>query len=215
MKWIYRLEYKYGRYALENLMFYIVAGMGVVFVMEYILPFFNINVSLYSLLYFDMDLIKQGQVWRIISFVFLYPDSFVLLMALAIYFYYFIGKSLENAWGSFKFDAYYLIGVIATIIGGIIMGTTTNYYLNLSLFFAFAVLFPDEQFMLFFIIPIKAKYFAYVDAVFFIIELIVAPWAYKIALLISIANFFLFFHDEFANRAKLFITHIKSKRNYK
>lgn len=215
MKWFYKLEYKYSKYAIENLMYYITGGMAVVFIMEMLLPMFGINIDLYDLLSFDASLIMQGEVWRVISFIFLYPDSILILMVLAIYFYYFIGKSLEGAWGSFKYCAYYLVGILATIISGFIMGYTTNQYLNLSLFFAFAVLFPDEQFMLFFIIPVKAKYLAYVDAAFFIVQLILVPWPYKIALIVSVANFLLFFYGDFANRIKTFITHMKSKRNFK
>lgn len=214
MKWIYKLEYKYGRRAIENLMYYIVGGMAVVFIMEILLVSTGRISSLSGLLSFDRDLILQGQVWRIISFIFLPPNSSTLFMVFALYLYYMIGTSLEHTWGSFRFNVYYFMGVICTIICGFITGHTTNVYLNMSLFFAFAVLFPDYKLMLFFVLPIKIKYLALLDAVFFVISLITVPWAYKIALLVAIGNFFLFFWEDFINKLKITITHIKSKRNF-
>lgn len=215
MKWIYKLEYKYGRRAIENLMYYIVGGMAVIFVMDIILANAGIVNSLYSLLTFDRELIFKGQLWRIISFIFLPPDSSILFIVFALYFYYFIGTSLESAWSSFRFNVYYFTGVICTIIFGLITGYTTNTYLNMSLFFAFAMLFPDNKVMLFFILPIKIKYLALLDAVFFVIELIVAPISYKIALLVSIGNFLLFFAEDFIRKIKQTVMHIRSKRNYR
>ena len=214
MKWIYKLEYKYGRRAIENLMYYIVGGMAVVFIMEILLVSTGRISSLSGLLSFDRDLILQGQVWRIISFIFLPPNSSTLFMVFALYLYYMIGTSLEHTWGSFRFNVYYFMGVICTIICGFITGHTTNVYLNMSLFFACAVLFPDYKLMLFFVLPIKIKYLALLDAVFFVISLITVPWAYKIALLVAIGNFFLFFWEDFINKLKITITHIKSKRNF-
>ena len=215
MKWIYKFEYKYGRKAIENLMYYIVGGMAVVFVMDIILSNTGRVSSLYELLTFDRDLIFSGQVWRIISFIFLPPDSSMLFIVFALYFYYMIGTSLENAWSSFRFNVYYFTGIICTIIFGFVTGYTTNMYLNMSLFFAFAMLFPDYKVLLFFVLPVKIKYLAYIDAVFFIIELIIAPWAYKIALLVAIGNFLLFFMEDFIKKAKDSIAYIKSKYNYK
>lgn len=215
MKWIYKLEYKYGRQAIENLMYYIVGGMAVIFVMDIILANAGIVNSLYSLLTFDRALIFKGQLWRIISFIFLPPDSSLLFIVFALYFYYFIGTSLESAWSSFRFNAYYFTGVICTIIFGLITGYTTNTYLNMSLFFAFAVLFPDNKVTLFFILPIKVKYLALLDAVFFIIELIVVPISYKIALLVAIGNFLLFFAEDFARKIKQTVMHIRSKHKYR
>lgn len=215
MKWLYKLEYKYGRKAIENLMYYIVGGMAVVFIMDILLVSSGRISSLTALLNFDRSLIMQGQVWRVISFIFLPPDSSIIFIIFSLYFYYLIGTSLENAWSSFRFNVYYLFGVIGTIIFGFITGYATNIYLNMSLFFAFAMLFPDFEVRIFFILPVKIKYLAYIDAAFFIVSLILEPWAYKVALLVSLANFLLFFWDDFISRAKMTITHIKSRRNFR
>ncbi len=214
-KLLYRLEYKYSRYAIENLMYYIVGGMAVIFVMDIILSMTGIVSSLYNLLTFDTDMILKGQVWRGISFIFLYPDSSIYFMIFSLYFYYFIGTALENVWGSFRFGAYYFIGVICTIISGLIFGATTNYYLNMSLFFAFATLFPDHELMLFFFIPVKVKYLAYIDLAFFIVSFILNPLTSKVAILVAVGNYLIFFAPELTSRIKEKITHIKSKRNFR
>ena len=214
MKWIYKLEYKYGRYAIENLMYYIIGGMAVVFIMDIILSASGRAINLYALLAFDRNLIFHGQIWRLISFIFLPPNSSPVFMIFALYLYYLMGSSLEQAWSSFRFNAYYFTGIICTIVFGLITGYTTNVYLNMSLFFAFAMLFPDFQLMIFFILPVKVKYLAMLDAVGFIISLLVSPFYAKVALLVAVGNFLLFFWDDFINRIKLSATHIKSKRNF-
>lgn len=215
MKWLYKLDYKYGRYAINNIMYYITAGMIVTYILDIVLPRAGIIDSIYGALYFNWHLIMQGQVWRLITFIFLYPGSNMFSTIISLYFYYYIGTSLEQAWGSFRFNAYYLFGIICTIISGAVMGITTNEYLNLSLFFAYATLMPDTVFSLFFILPIKVKYLAYLDAAFFIVSLITVSWGYKIALLVAIGNYFLFFSEDFINRIKMTITHIKAKRNFR
>ncbi len=90
----------------------------------------------------------------------------MFFIAFSLYFYYLIGTALEREWGSFWFDVYYFCGAIGTVIAGFITGSATNYYLNMSLFFAFAALYPNFQVLLFFFIPIKIKWLAYVDAAF-------------------------------------------------
>ena len=220
MKWLFRLDYKYVRYALQNLMYYIVGGMAVMFVMNIVLTAngtFDIEngESLYALLSFDRALIMQGQVWRLISFIFLPPESSTLFMVFALYFYYHIGTSLEASWSSFRFNAYYLIGVIGTIIFGFVTGYTTNFYLNMSLFFAYAMLFPEEKLMLFFFIPVKIKYLALLDAAFFVLSFITAFLPYKVALLVAVGNFLLFFWDDMINFIKTSYSNYKVRKSFR
>ena len=137
MKLLDRWSYKYGRYAIENLMIYIVIGMAIVFASDFLLlP--QIGVSLSSLLAFDRAAILSGQIWRIVTFIFIPPDSSMLFILFSLYFYWLTGGGLESAWGAFKFNIYYLVGILGTIIAGMLTGYATNYYLNMSLFFAFA-----------------------------------------------------------------------------
>lgn len=192
-----RLQRKFGRYAISNLMYYIVGGMAIVFVMDLIvLP--ASNFSLTYALAFDRDAIFHGQIWRIITFVLIPPDSSIIFIVFSLYFYWLIGTGLENQWGSFRFNVYYLCGVVCTVIVGLITGYATNYYLNMSLFLAFAIIYPDFQVLLFFCIPVKIKYLALVDVLLLAVSFYYASWAGRIALIVAVGNVILFFwHDCF------------------
>jgi membrane associated rhomboid family serine protease len=158
----------------------------------------------------------QGQVWRLITFIFLPPgNDMILWVLLALYFYYFIGNSLENVWGRTRFTMYYLFGVIGTIIAALISGYGTNMYLNLSMFLAFAALFPDYQIMLFFVLPIKIKYLAYLDAALLLLSFIAGGWVERAAILASLANLLLFFGDNFINWVKDWKRYGKNRLNFR
>jgi membrane associated rhomboid family serine protease len=200
MNWFYRLRQRF-RFGIDNLMIYITVTMLAVYLADLLL-----NVKLIDYLNFDRELIFQGQIWRVITFIFIPPDTTIIFVLFSLYFYYFIGSTLEQAWGTSQFTFYYLCGAIGTIIAGMITGTSGNSYLNLSLFFAFAQLFPETQVLLFFIIPVKIKWLAYLDwalfAISFIGALIILDFATCASILVSILNFFLFFGPDFINRIK-------------
>ena len=81
-------------------------------------------------------------------------------------------------------------------------------YVNLSMFFAFAMLYPDTQFLVFFIIPVKVKWLAWIDAAFFALSVLSSLVRLDIAgallPLVALLNFFVFFwtniSDEIAYR---------------
>lgn len=178
------------------------------------LLFYPVNhISLSSLLAFDRSAILRGQIWRIVTFVFIPPNSSPFFIFLSLYFYWLIGSSLENQWGAFRFNVFYLCGVIGTMLFGFITGYATNYYLNLSLFFAFALIFPDFQLMLFFILPVKVKYLALLDAIGFFWMLLTAGWPQKIALLVAIGNILLFFWKDFKNNINNWYRRYKFRRD--
>lgn len=213
MQWLNKLERKFGKYAIPNLMTIFIFGMGLVFLLDTFTaanPDYEYYLS--DLLYFDRELVMQGQVWRLVTFLFLPPASSPLFAVFALYFYWMIGRTLENQWGSFRFNVYYFIGVIGTLIGGIIMGATTNTYLNLSLFLAFAVLFPDFEVMLFFILPIKIKYLGMLDGALLLFALITSSLPDKVAIIASVLNFILFFGKDFIQRIKAFIRRKKYQK---
>ena len=189
-------QLKYSRYAPQNLMMYIVGAMALVYIADYILAP-TVGFSLSRLFMFTRSEVLAGQIWRGFTFTFLPPNSSLLFIVFSLYFYYLIGTALEREWGSFWFDIYYLCGVIGTIAAGFITGSATNYYLNMSLFFAFAALYPNFQVMLFFFLPIKIKWLAYLDAAFFLVNFLVGSWPVRAAILASLFNFFLFFGPSF------------------
>ena len=195
---------KNPRFGISKLMLWIVLTSALV----YILMLADFTVSY---LIFHPGLIMRGEVWRLITWIFLPTNStggmgpFFTLVAL--YFYYFIGSTLEREWGKAKFTIYYIFGVLLHIVYGFIVYYAFGQlvfifpmYLNLSMFFAFAVLFPDFTVRLFFIIPIKIKWMALINGAFFVYALIegLVMGLYIIALLplVAILNFVLICGEE-------------------
>ncbi|NLM76500.1 MAG: rhomboid family intramembrane serine protease [Ruminococcaceae bacterium] len=192
LDWLAR---KLDRIAIRGLMKYIVISMGAVFVLDIVF-----TGQLSSLLLFSKVAILSGQIWRLLTFIFLPPGASLLFILFALYFYYMIGEALESAWGTARFNLFYLVGIASTIVAGMITGYATNQYLNLSLFFAFAILYPEVELRLFMILPVKVKWLAWVNAAFFLYMLVISSWPQRIALLISLANIALFFWPDLYNR---------------
>ena len=169
MNWMNKLERKFGKHAIPNLMFYIVVLYAFGFLLNMLAPGFYSNY-----LSLNMYAVFQGQVWRLITFIIQPPNTNLLFVVFTLYLYYMIGQHLEYHWGAFRFNLYFFMGVLLHIIAALLvyliwdvslpMGT---YYLNMSLFFAYAALYPNQQFYLFMIIPVKVKWLAWIDAAYF------------------------------------------------
>ena len=185
-------------------MLILIGAMGIFYIANMMYP------QLLTLLYFDRALILQGQVWRIFTFLFIYQDSIIYFL-LHAYFYWWIGSSLEAYWGKTRFCTYYYFGALMIILSGFIAGYTTATFLNMSLFFAFAMLDPDHEILLFFVLPIKIKWLAWLNGAYFILMLIISDLPTKLAIIFSFLNFLLFFYEDFFRRAKLIIMDIKYK----
>ena len=184
--------YKHPGFGIPNLMRYITAANVAIWVLG------AINRSFLGVLTFDPALILHGQIWRLVSFIF-YPPSMGLLAFLAFWFYYWIGSTLEAQWGTGQFTIYYFSGVILTVLYGFIIyfitGRSVNLgseYIYLSMFFSFAVLYPDMQVLFMYIIPIKIKYLAIVDAVFFAYSVIANSFPVNLLPLVALINVFIF-----------------------
>ena len=165
------------RFGIPKLMLFIVIGNLVV----WLFGMMDTTNTLYSLLYFDPALFCRGQVWRIVTFALVPMSDGILWLAISLYFYYFIGTALEGAWGPGKFTIYYFSGLLLTALYSLILywiaGTrvlVSATYLNLSLFFAFATLWPEHRVLLFFFIPVKMKWLAWLDAALFAVQIVSA-----------------------------------------
>ena len=181
---------------IPNLMLYISLGAGLV----YLFTMATQNSVLYYYLMFDRELILQGQVWRLISYPLTYNAGNLLLTAVSRLCYYSLGRAMENIWGTFRFNLFYLSGILMMDIYCMIFGGYADvYYLNLSLFLSYATMFPNAQFLLFFIIPVKAWIFALLDLVLVLIGLLTDSFPYNLFSVISIANYFLFFGKDVLN----------------
>ncbi len=190
---------KHPNFGIPNLMRYIVIANAVFWVMG------AINPVLMNYMLFNPALILRGQIWRLISFVFIPPSTGVLAF-IAFYFYYWIGSTLEQQWGTGQFTIYFFTGVILTILYGFLIYFITgrsvslsSTYIFLSMFFSFAALFPDMQVLFMFIIPVKMKYLALVDAGFFLLSVITTPFPENLLPVVAVLNFLLFCGGELKN----------------
>ena len=211
MKWLNRLERKCGRYAIPHLMYLISGVMLAVYLIDLFLP----GTPLQSLLTLHMDQVAHGQVWRLITFIFLPPASSPLWILFSLYFYCLLGNALESEWGSFRFNVFYLCGMVGTVLAALITGHAVNDYLNLSLFLAFAALYPNFELMLFFFIPIKVKYLAIIDLVFYAGNFVFGTWASRAAIVMSLLNVLLFFGGDFLRGVKQQAGYWKTRRNFR
>ena len=211
------LERKMRQFTIPNLMQYVVIGQGIVFALMMIWP--TVGYTLLRLITLNRDQIFHLQVWRLVTFVFVPPSSSPLFILFALYFYYFIGQGLERLWGSARFCLFYYIGMLGAILACLITGYADNSFLNLSLFFAFffayAAMWPDEQVLLFMIIPVKMKYLAILDAVLFLWQFITGSFSVKITILLSLANVFLFVGGDLKRSIQREIEHYKMRKNWR
>jgi hypothetical protein len=217
LKWINKLERKYRRYAISNLMTYIIALNAAVYVINLLIP----QSNLYAKLALNPAMILRGEIWRLITFLFLPPSSSPIFIVFVLYFYYLVGSNLEYQWGSFRFNIYYLIGVLSTIAASFISYAITGFglvspeHLNLSLFLAFAHLFPYFEVLLFFFIPIKVKYLAWFNWAFIVFALIFRPLPMKLAAIASVVNYFIFFGSDLITTIKLRIQTYKKRKRFR
>ena len=194
MNRIDRFCYAHPRFGIPRLMLWIVLANAAV----WLLMMMDTTGLAFSRLCFDAHAILHGQVWRAVTFLFVSNSSSILFFAVEMYFYYWIGSALEHQWGTGRFTIYYLIGWALTIIVGLVTGAgggVTATYLNLSLFFAFATLYSDLQVLLFFVLPIKVKWLAYLDAALFAYAVFTSGWPLLLLPIVAVVNYLIFCGD--------------------
>ena len=210
----YDLERRLRRYTIFDLMKYIVIGQGIVYVlMNFVWP--SLGYQLYSMISLSRSAILRGQIWRLVTFVFVPPTSSPLFVLFALYFYYMIGSGLERRWGKVKFNLYYGIGMLCAIVACMLTGYADNTYLNLSLFFAYAALFPNEEVYLFGLLPLKMKYLAVLDALIYLRAFLVGPWSSRVTIALCLLNVFLFLGGDLMNTIRRESQYWKTRRNFR
>ncbi len=219
MKWFNNLERKFGKYAISNLMYYIIGLYAVGFILNLFDPYFY-----YNHLSLSIEKVLQGQVWRLVTYIIAPPDTNIFFVVFTLYFYYLIGSNLERIWGAFRFNVYYFSGVLLHILAAFLLYfifgwdfSMTTYYINLALFMAFAIEYGETVVYLFFILPIKIKWLGYLEGLVFALTIvfgfafpflagvvpnlymglfqagILATFEYATCALISMINFLIFF----------------------
>ena len=218
MKWLSKLEFKYRRYAIENLAMYIAVVNMAVFLIVMLLFNGNASLAIQSLGLFHGKILS-GEIWRLITFIFL-PESYSLFwVVLSLYLFYMIGTAIESYWGKFRFNVYYLLGMIGAIVAAFITGGgVTGFYLNMSLFLAYATLYPEQQLMVFFVIPVKVKYLGVIQVVFVLYQLAMSiqygDWAMVGAILASFVNYFIFFGSDINRLIRLKLQVSKNRKRF-
>lgn len=193
MRWLDKLERKYHKYAIHNLMQYIVGGMAVVFVLSYL------NHGIIDILGFSPKLIMQGQVWRLFTFIFAPTTTGIwIIFALLILFFY--GRILEQYWGAFKFNMYILIGSLGTIVASFILEALygvpiplTNFNMSMTLLLAAAQVAPDYEIRIYFVLPVKLKYLGYIYMALLSFQFLFGGIDTKVVVLFGVLNFLIFF----------------------
>lgn len=203
MKFFNDLERKYQRYAIPNLMYYIVILYGVGLVLQ-IMP--GMSSIYWNYLSLDAAAILHGQIWRVVTFL-IYPPALgnmvftsVMFGVIALFMYYSLGQTLERVWGSFRFNVFFFMGVIGQVLASLVAYLVfkewiimTTGFLNFSIFLAFAIYFPDTQFLMFFVLPIKAKWLAVAECAVYLYSFVLGPASTRVEIVMSLANVIIFF----------------------
>jgi hypothetical protein len=190
-----RLERRFGRFAIPNLIAYVVGGMALVWALAFVRPYVVERMML------DMDAVRRGEVWRLFTFLFIPSTTSPIWILLNLYFTWWVGSSLEQHWGAFKFNVYYLVGVLGTICAAVVAGPQSNTYLDWSLLLAFAALFPESTVLLF-IVPVRVKWLGLALAVYLAYLGMKGDWSTRAAILAAVGNYFLFFSGHWWDRWK-------------
>ena len=199
-------EKKFGKYAVSNLSLKLI----VLYIIGYVL--FFVKSEIFSLLVLDVTALLNGQFWRVLTWLLVPPvtGGSYFFVAIMLYFYYNIGRSLEQVWGDYKYNVYIFLGILLTILSafgwmlfmrlsgysGIELATLSKYgasyfstyYINMSIFLAFALTFPEAQVYLFFVLPIKVKYLGWIDAGYLVMSMLTGNSAVRFVIGAALLN---------------------------
>ncbi|MEG0962616.1 MAG: hypothetical protein RSD28_06375 [Lachnospiraceae bacterium] len=202
MNFLNKMERKWGKYAISNLTFWLIGTYVVGFIIRYTMP------AVQSMLTLEPYYILHGQIWRLVSWLLIPPGANLIFLIFFLACYYFIGTSIEQALGTFRYNVYLLGGILISIIAAFVLyginylvtgapmlmgGYFQTTYVNMSLFLTFAVLFPNMEFRLYFLIPIKAKWMGILELLWVVLAFFGTNWAGKAAIIASLLNFLVFY----------------------
>lgn len=193
-----KLERTLGRFAIPQLATLLVAGQAGAFILAMTKPEFV------SALILIPERVLQGEVWRVVTFLFVPPSTSLIFIIFALLLLYTYGRALEEHWGEFRFNLFIFVGWAGTTGAAFLIpgAIATNIYLMGSIFFAFAYLYPNFELRLFFILPVKVKWLAGLTGLFYLYQLATGGWATKALVGAGVLNFFLFFGPDMVRRLR-------------
>jgi hypothetical protein len=196
MSWISWLEARIGFLGIPRLMQLIAVLNGLVYVLHLLQPLYVLNLIMVP------ERILHGEIWRLVSYIFvpeiifggISPTLQPIFLFIYLWFMVWVGDALEHAMGAFRVTLYYFLGMVGVTIAAFFFWGSGLFapLLNLSLFFAFATLYPDVQIYVLFILPIKVKWLALISCVLLLLPLAMGPLGTP-ALLVSFLNYIVFF----------------------
>ena len=192
-----RLNRRFGKYGIPQLPLWLAAGQTLVFAVAWIA--YSGIISLISL---SIPMVLRGQVWRLVTFVFVPYSTDFLYFLIGTYLYFSLGSTLERSWGSGRFTIFYVVGMLGAIAGALLTGYGGNEGLLLSLLLAFTLLAPEATFLLFYLIPVKAKWLGWISLGLWAFRLIGAPWQVVVQNILSLSALYLFFGPQIISGAK-------------
>ena len=191
------LERRFGRFAIPGLIRIVAGFNALVFVLA------RLNPQFVQMLDLDRSAILHGEVWRLVTYIFIPTTNNPIWIVFVLLFLWFIGEGLERAWGAFRLNLFYLLGMIGTTIAAFFFGSNfSNTMLNASLFFAFARFYPEEVIYVFFILPVKVKWLAWISAALLLFGFVSSPNSYRMAVIAALANYIIFFGPEIVRAAR-------------
>src|SRR6202047_943817 len=176
MAWLDKLEHRFGFLGIPGLIRIIVGFNALVFVLV------RLNPDFVSVLNLDPARIRHGEIWRLVTYIFI-PQTFSFLwIVFVLLFFWFLCYGVERAWCSFRLTLYFLVGMIGTTAAAFFFGENfSNSMLITSLFYAFARFYPDVVIYIFFVLPVKIKWLAWVYAALLLFGFVVGSNSYRMA----------------------------------
>lgn len=188
-KLLARLERRFGRHAPQGVMLWVVGISGALHLLVFARPEVARLISL------DPQAVLQGEVWRVLTFLFAPVGPItgygLLWVGFGLWFLHTMGTALEAQWGSFRLDLFLFLGGLGTLAVGFLVGPVTGRYVGEALLLAFAVEFPDYEILLLFL-PVKVKYLGVLSAALMAWDLIGGDFATRAAVLVGAGAFLLF-----------------------
>lgn len=206
-----RLEQRLGFLTVEHLPIYIVSAQALVYIWCLINP-----TQAHVLLLDPLAVRYAGEYWRLLTFLFVTPVQNPIFAFFFLYLLYIYGAALENIWGSFAFTMFYLVGALATLAAGFIFGGYDGaFFLNTTIFLAFAALHPNFELLIFFILPVKIKWLAIATWALILFQMWGAPIYGRMAILVSLLNYLLFFGKLHVQQAMEIIQRVKHRQRFR
>jgi membrane associated rhomboid family serine protease len=197
MTFLDKLERRFGFLGIPGLPRILVGFAALVFVLAWLVPGFT------SMLDLDPARILHGEVWRLVTYIFIPQTLSPWWILFALWFLWWIGEGLERVWGPFRLTLYFVVGMVGTTAAAFFFGSNfSNSMLIASLFYAFAYFYPDEVIYLLFILPVKIKWLAWILAVLLLAGFVLNSSAYRFALIAAFANYLIFFGPEYIHAAR-------------